>query len=305
MDEQKEPFILPEINNEFIPIENDLFNTAYRKKIVAPVEELRFLDFKQIDFGNQTNIGLVLDKEVVHVESFQIKAGTTKKQVDSLGEFGIDHQAMLKSTLLNESTISTTKSLINLYDNLGKDHVQSNLTKRQLFLQKWINLSFPTYVTDGIDIARKIMLYSNLIAASCRRGAGNFVIVSSKIHSLLCDSPAYLSNQMDKLVVSNGSVYLNGTIGSIKVFVDPYATADHLIIGRSLNNLNDPEPGVVFLEYVRKFDTGEMTNGDIVQTLLSRHAIKAIGKVESARANYYTADLVFKKRPYWRKLLNV
>jgi hypothetical protein len=303
MEEENASFIPPVANNEFIPIETDLFNTAFRKKIDIPSQELRFLDFKLVTSGDESNIELDVNLAIVHVETFQIKAQVDKAQTALLSAIGIDQVAIIKSALINEAAMSTAKAMISLYDRLGNDHKQSRFSKRQRFLQKWFNLSFPTYVTDGIDIARKIVMYSNFIATSCRRGRGNFVIVSSKIHALLCDSPAYVGN-LNNSVISNGSTFLNGAIGDIKIYVDPNTTSDHIIIGRSLTRVSDPEPGVVFLEYTRKFNTTEAPT-TIHIALDSRHAITTIGKKESVRANYYTTDLEFKKRPYWRKLFNV
>lgn len=93
---------------------------------------------------------------------------------------------------------------------------------------------------------------ANQIAIETRRGKGNFIICSSDVASALAmagvldHSPA-LEAQTKLAVDPTGTTFAGTIRGTVKVFIDPYATGDFYVVGYKGANAYDA--GIYFAPY--------------------------------------------------------
>jgi hypothetical protein len=92
---------------------------------------------------------------------------------------------------------------------------------------------------------------ANAIAKATRRGKGNFVICSSNVASALAaagvlDYAPALSTSLN--VDDTGNTFAGIINGRLKVFIDPYSTADYITVGFKGSNAYDA--GIYYCPYV-------------------------------------------------------
>ena len=109
-------------------------------------------------------------------------------------------------------------------------------------------------------------LESNDLAKATRRGKGNIMLVSSNVASALRMAKVIDVNEAAGLQIDDTGNLYAGSIGmgasSIKVFIDPYATADFAVLGYKGSNSWDA--GLFYCPYtplqmVRAVVTGSLT----------------------------------------------
>ena len=92
---------------------------------------------------------------------------------------------------------------------------------------------------------------SNVIAKETRRGKGNFILCSSDVASALSmagvlDYAPALSTNLN--VDDTGNTFAGVLNGRVKVYIDPYASADYLTVGYRGSNPYDA--GLFYCPYV-------------------------------------------------------
>ena len=92
---------------------------------------------------------------------------------------------------------------------------------------------------------------SNVIAKESRRGKGNFILCSSDVASALSmagvlDYAPALSTNLN--VDDTGNTFAGVLNGRVKVYIDPYASADYLTVGYRGSNPYDA--GMFYCPYV-------------------------------------------------------
>ena len=92
---------------------------------------------------------------------------------------------------------------------------------------------------------------ANAIAKDTRRGKGNFIICSSDVASALTaagmlDYTPALSAKLN--VDDTGSTFAGVLNGSMKVYIDPYATQDYVTVG--YRGTNPYDAGMFYAPYV-------------------------------------------------------
>jgi len=97
----------------------------------------------------------------------------------------------------------------------------------------------------------QIELEANAVAKATRRGKGNIVICSSNVASALAaagvmDYAPALSTNLN--VDDTGNVFAGLINGRLKVFIDPYSTADYVTVGYRGSNAYDA--GLFYCPYV-------------------------------------------------------
>jgi hypothetical protein len=196
------------------------------------------------------------------------------------------------------------KQLHDIYHDLGIKTYRKSYGKWKSFLNKYLKLEFPIY-TESENIARKILVLSNMTAIRTRRGPANFVIVSPMVATMLLESPMTKMVNYEMSDISP-DIYSNLTIADkIKVFIDPkmlYSSMT-IILGTSTDSGNT---GVVMGQYNRSFMKVESDNSmDSKQTdkykLRDRYVITDTN--ESASDGFFTVDFVIGKKPFWRKII--
>jgi len=92
---------------------------------------------------------------------------------------------------------------------------------------------------------------ANEIAVANRIGAGNFLVVSPRVASVLESLPEFTIWTQDAKLNTLGTAAPNtyiGTIGRFKVYRDIFATANYCVVGYKGNSTNDA--GIIYAPYV-------------------------------------------------------
>ena len=101
------------------------------------------------------------------------------------------------------------------------------------------------------DLGVQLQFEANAIAKATRRGRGNFAIVSSDVASALSASGAldYAPALSTELAVDDtGNTFAGVLNGSIKIYVDPYATINSVTVG--YRGTNPYDAGIFYCPYV-------------------------------------------------------
>ena len=141
---------------------------------------------------------------------------------------------------------------------------------------------------------------ANAIAKATRRGKGNIVIASSDVASALqmagiLDYTPALSNQLQ--VDDAGNTFAGVLNGRYKVYVDPYAGANYLVVGYKGTNAFDA--GIFYCPYVPL----QMVRAVGENSFQSKIGFKTrYGLVANPLAGGTTATPLANNNPYYRKV---
>lgn len=201
-----------------------------------------------------------------------------------------------------------------MYNTMGTKTSESMTTPRQLWFKKYFkNMKFPTYVyaKKDVDLSRllltKILRASNIVATKSRRGPAHFVIVNPQVSSLLQDSSLFVyDNGISPNISNGGSVYPVGSVAGLTVLVDPFMkwSETTILAGRCTKN---GDTGTYLIEGDGEIGRGfeEVQSFDSLQSRLCLGSRRAFIATNGAESSYVKLDLVFKKKPWWRKLLKI
>jgi len=99
------------------------------------------------------------------------------------------------------------------------------------------------------SLAYEIEKQANNIAVDTRRGKGNFVVCSANVASALAGAGNLKFGGAGELTVdSQGNTFAGTLNGSLKVYVDPYATKDYVIVG--YKGASSSDAGFYYCPYV-------------------------------------------------------
>jgi hypothetical protein len=216
-----------------------------------------------LDFGkseNQYNDIAILSmkcfKKSCKLNKHKVSVCSNSEQYNDLGKLhGIDLDAMLTSTLINETITSLnrefTKNVTKLCDlSYSKNNKDNYKDKLFNFLYKLFNKQYIKYnkVKDNNELMRRIFTECNRIAVNSRYGPGNYIIVSAKTGCILQELNNYIYSKESSENIFNSctSIYPIGTISNVTVYVDPYMKFDDtsIYIGRKIK---ESEPGITFV----------------------------------------------------------
>ena len=149
-------------------------------------------------------------------------------------------------------------------------------------------------------------LESNDIAKATRRGKGNILICSSNVASALRMAKVIDVKEAASLQVDDTGNLYAGSIGmgasSIKVYIDPYAVHDFIVLG--YKGANSWDAGMFYCPYtplqmVRAINTGPLaprigfkTRYGMVANPFSKGAVASNGTLEANSNVYYRRSLV-------------
>lgn len=118
------------------------------------------------------------------------------------------------------------------------------------------SISHPGNVADGLDqtkkfetLATKIRFEANNIAKETRRGAGNYIVVTTDVLTALQSTNMFSPSAGDDLLVA-GLSYA-GMLGKMKVYVDTYNVFDgnFVLVGYKGAN-NQMDAGIIYSSYI-------------------------------------------------------
>jgi hypothetical protein len=229
--------------------EADIVNTFGEAMSTDAAERLGVGESGDGSFGE---MAFSIEKATVTAKSRALKAEYTMELAQDLKAIhGLDAEAELANILSAEILAEINRELIRtVYTKANLGAQTSNVATKGVFDVdtdsdgRWMAEKFKGLI---MQIERE----SNKIALDTRRGKGNFVLVSSDVASALAAagmmdySPA-LSTSLN--VDDTGNTFAGVLNGRIKVYVDPYATANFVCVG--YRGANPYDAGLFYCPYV-------------------------------------------------------
>lgn len=278
----------------------------------------------QNETGTGNTIGLRVFSKWIEMGSYEVTGQVTRQQLQDLPLYGVDAVSDVMQAMQNELTqhinqrilesvfrLGVTNAVnqkafqgvdLNLYmgdddakdlanfgvseytDAAGVDHLATwGDVKNSL-----MNTSAENLHTVQRRISSRVLAAANLIYQTSRRGRGTFIVTNAAIASALQDVSGYVVAPMaNTLSQTSDSLYMAGTLGGLRVYVDPYMNWDdtRICIGRKGG---PKEPGLVFMPYLLADQVSIVAEGTMAQKMLvnSRFAIVPVGWYPEA--NYLT-----------------
>jgi hypothetical protein len=265
--------------------------------------------------GEYGVLSLSTFSKFVELETFRVTSKMNQELEKDLSYFhGVDASSMMIPVLENEAAIQRYKKLSDVYNKLAEESQEEILkeSKWKRFLVKLFpNLKFPLYTNnDSIEgskiLINSIIIRSNLIVTRSRRGPGDFVICSGFTGALIQDHPSFVYNEGDLRITSLSSqIRFIGTIaGRIGVFIDPNKRFEDntIIVGR---RTKENEPGVYIVENKDAKETQEIIDPvSFNKTIAFMEKLAFVG-VGNANRNFLKFEVLFTKKPLWRKILSI
>ena len=197
-------------------------------------------------------MGFTIEKATVTAKSRALKAEYTLELAQDLKAIhGLDAETELANILSTEILAEINREVIRTINSRAKTgFTTSNATKSGIFNLasdadgRWSAEKFKGLV---VQLDRE----ANQIAKDTRRGKGNVVICSSDVATALSASGMldYTPNMNTALNVDDTGNTFAGTLnGRMKVYIDPYATADYITVGYKGTNAYDA--GIFYCPYV-------------------------------------------------------
>ena len=197
-------------------------------------------------------MGFTIEKATVTAKSRALKAEYTLELAQDLKAIhGLDAETELANILSTEILAEINREVIRTINSRAKTgFTTSNATKPGIFDLssdadgRWSAEKFKGLV---VQLDRE----ANQIAKDTRRGKGNIVICSSDVATALSASGMldYTPNMNTGLNVDDTGNTFAGTLnGRMKVYIDPYATADYITVGYKGTNAYDA--GIFYCPYV-------------------------------------------------------
>ena len=197
-------------------------------------------------------MGFSIEKATVTAKSRALKAEYTLELAQDLKAIhGLDAETELANILSTEILAEINREVIRTINSQAKVGArQANVTTKGIFDLssdadgRW---SAEKFKGLGVQLDRE----ANVIAKETRRGKGNFIICSSDVASALAASgmldysPA-LSTNLN--VDDTGNTFAGVLNGRMRVYIDPYATADYINVG--YKGTNPYDAGVFYCPYV-------------------------------------------------------
>ena len=197
-------------------------------------------------------MGFTIEKATVTAKSRALKAEYTLELAQDLKAIhGLDAETELANILSTEILAEINREVIRTINSRAKTgFTTANATKNGIFDLstdadgRWSAEKFKGLV---VQLDRE----ANQIAKDTRRGKGNIVICSSDVATALSASGMldYTPAMNTALNVDDTGNTFAGTLnGRMKVYIDPYATADYITVGYKGTNAYDA--GIFYCPYV-------------------------------------------------------
>ena len=197
-------------------------------------------------------MGFTIEKATVTAKSRALKAEYTLELAQDLKAIhGLDAETELANILSTEILAEINREVIRTINSRAKTgFTTANATKQGIFDLstdadgRWSAEKFKGLV---VQLDRE----ANQIAKDTRRGKGNIVICSSDVATALSASGMldYTPAMNTALNVDDTGNTFAGTLnGRMKVYIDPYATADYITVGYKGTNAYDA--GIFYCPYV-------------------------------------------------------
>lgn len=204
--------------------------------------------------GNGTNfaeMAFSIEKVTVAAKSRALKAEyTTELAQDLKAVHGLDAETELANILQSEILVEINRELVRTVYSNAKVGAAATAVPGTFDLDVDANGRWSVEKFKGLMF--QIEQEANAIAKGTRRGKGNMVICSSDVASalqmagVLDYTPALNSNSLN--VDDTGNTFAGVLNGRYKVYIDPYAGANYLVVGYKGSSSFDA--GIFYCPYV-------------------------------------------------------
>jgi len=264
------------------PLQGPVGNVFYLRYRAFDVETKEQIDLPSLSFDSKFSGGrkITLDivSDAVEARSRKLQASWTLEAVQDLKSYhGLDIEAEMVQALSSEVRCEITNEAINDVKRLaGEPEILKLDGDESLQLAKL-----------GISINRM----ANEIARLTRRGAGNWVVVSSNMANLLSKTSSFAEPELQKFQMS-GDLMDVGTInGCMKIYSMINFPDDEILVGYKGKN-GECDTGYVLSPYVPLMSTGVVVHPKTFQplvTFMTRYAKSVNGADEknSVASNHY------------------
>jgi hypothetical protein len=196
-------------------------------------------------------MGFTIDKVTVTAKSRALKAEyTTELAQDLKAIHGLDAETELANILSAEILSEINREVIRTIFHTAKAGAQSDTASAGTF-----DLDVDSNGRWSVEKFKGLMFQiereANEIAKQTRRGKGNVLICSSDVASALqmagvLDYAPALANSLN--VDDTGNTFAGVMNGRMKVYIDPYAGANYMIVGYKGSSAFDA--GIFYCPYV-------------------------------------------------------
>jgi hypothetical protein len=192
------------------------------------------------------NMGFTIEKATVTAVTRQLKAEYTMELAQDLkAVHGLDAESELANILSGEILAEINREVIRNIVVTGKEAgigVKHEFDLKTNADGRWAVEKFQSLIFQ-------IEQEANQIALDTRRGKGNFVICSSNVASALAaGGQLKFGGEGDIAVDATGNTFAGTLNGSLKVYVDPYASADYATVG--YKGASPYDAGIFYCPYV-------------------------------------------------------
>ena len=204
--------------------------------------------------GNGTNfaeMAFSIEKVTVAAKSRALKAEyTTELAQDLKAVHGLDAETELANILQSEILVEINRELVRTIYTTAKPGAADTAVQGTFDLDVDANGRWSVEKFKGLMF--QIEQEANAIAKGTRRGKGNMVICSSDVASalqmagVLDYTPALNSNSLN--VDDTGNTFAGVLNGRYKVYIDPYAGANYMVVGYKGSSSFDA--GLFYCPYV-------------------------------------------------------
>jgi len=197
-------------------------------------------------------MGFTIDKVTVSAKSRALKAEyTTELAQDLKAIHGLDAETELANILSSEILAEINREVVRTIYLTATAGAQSGVASAGTFdLDVDANGRWSVEKFKGLMF--QVEREANAIAKATRRGKGNIVICSSDVASalqmagVLDYAPALNSNNLN--VDDTGNTFAGVLNGRIRVYVDPYASGNYMVVGYKGSSAFDA--GIFYCPYV-------------------------------------------------------
>ena len=191
-------------------------------------------------------MGFTVDKTTVTAKTRALKAEYTMELAQDLkAVHGLDAEAELANILSVEILAEINREVVEkVREKAIVGGVNGSFDLDQDADGRWAVEKFKSLLFQ-------IEIEANEVAKATRRGKGNFIVCSSNVASALAAAgvldyaPALATNLN---VDDTGNVFAGMINGRLKVFIDPFATDDYVVVGYRGSNAYDA--GMFYCPYV-------------------------------------------------------
>ena len=197
-------------------------------------------------------MGFTIEKVTVTAQSRALKAEYTMELAQDLKAIhGLDAETELSNILTGEILAEINREVVRTIAVSAKQGCDTGTTTAGIFdLDVDANGRWSVEKFKGLMF--QIEREANQIAKDTRRGKGNIIVCSSDVASalqmagVLDYTPALNSNNLQ--VDDTGNTFAGVLNGRMKVYIDPYATGNYMVIGYKGSSAFDA--GLFYCPYV-------------------------------------------------------